>query len=217
MNELIFLSQLFFIILFSFGALRLGKEALMALAGLQALMANLFVLKQASFLGFHATCSDAFAIGSVLSLNLLRQYYGRESSQKALKICFYLLLFFALMSQVHLLYTPTSQDNTHAAYTAIFSSSPRLLLVSLIAFFLVQKLDLFLFQCFKKWSLTLRSHFSLIICGLFDTVFFSFLGLYGLVESLGDIMVLSFMIKIVIIFSLTPITVFSKRFVAHEI
>jgi uncharacterized integral membrane protein (TIGR00697 family) len=217
MNELIFFIQVFFIIFFSFGALRLGKEALIALVGLQALMANLFVLQQASFFGFHATCSDAFAIGSVLCLNLLREYFGKESSQKALKICFFILLFFALMSQVHLLYSPTAQDTAHSAYTALLSPSPRLLLVSLAAFFLVQRLDLFLFQLFKKLNLTLRTHCCLIICGIIDTAFFSFFGLYGLVESLTDIMILSFLIKLVIIFSLTPITLFSRRFISYEV
>ncbi|HSX03455.1 MAG TPA: queuosine precursor transporter [Rhabdochlamydiaceae bacterium] len=216
MNESIFLLQILMIVLFSFGALKLGKEALIALVGLQALMANLFVLKQVAFLGFHVTCSDAFAIGSILCLNLLREYYGKESSQKALKICFFILLFFVLLSEVHLLYRPTAQDTAHAAYHAILSSSPRLLLVSLATFFLVQKLDLSLFQLFKRAPLTFRSHFSLIVCQLVDTLFFSFFGLYGLVESISDIIILSFLIKLLIIFCLTPITLFSRKLISND-
>lgn len=221
MNETILLVQITFIILFSFGALKIGKEALIALVGLQALMANLFVLKQASFFGFHVTCSDAFAIGSVLCLNLLREYFGKESSQKAVKISFFILAFFALLSQVHLFYQPTAEDSAHAAYSAILASSPRLLLVSISVFFLVQKLDLALFQLFQKrrprLPLTFRSHGSLILCQLADTALFTFFGLYGIVESLSDVMLLSFIIKIVLIFSLTPITLFARRFLPHAV
>lgn len=219
MNESIFILQIFLIILFAFGALKMGKEALIALVGLQAICANLFVLKQISFLGFHVTCSDAFAIGSFLGINLLQEYFGKESSQKAIKICFFFLLFFALMSQIHLLYFPTDKDVTHSSYTAILSNSPRLLLTSLCAFFLMQKLDLHLFQFLKKTSLplTLRSHISLIICQFIDTAFFSIFGLYGLVESLSDIIIVSFFIKLIIIFSLTPVTLFSRKFFRYEI
>lgn len=220
MNELIFILQLVFIILFSFCALKIGKEALITFVALQALIANLFVLKQIPFLGFHVTCSDAFAIGSFLGINLLQEYWGKESSQKAINICFFILIFFALMSGVHLLYHPTEQDRASGAYEIILSNSPRLLLTSLTAFFLMQRLDLSLFHFLKKavprLSLTVRSHLSLTLCQLIDTAFFSFFGLYGLVESLSDIIFVSFFIKWIIIFSLTPITVFSRKFIAHD-
>lgn len=221
MNECIFIIQILLIILFSFGALKMGKEALIALVALEALIANLFVLKQISFLGFHITCSDAFAIGSFLGLNLLQEYFGKESSQKAIKICFFILFFFALMSQIHLLYFPTAQDTAHAAYASILSSSSRLLATSLCAFFIVQKLDIYLFQGIKRYfpklPLTVRSHLSLIVCQLIDTAFFSFFGLYGLVESISDIMLMSFLIKLLIIFGLTPVTIFSRKIFSHEV
>lgn len=221
MNEWIFFTQLILIILFSFGALKMGKEALIALVALQALIANLFVLKQISFLGFHVTCSDAFAIGSFLGLNLLQEYFGKESSQRAIKICFFILFFFALMSQIHLLYLPTAQDTTHGAYTSILSSSARLLATSLCTFFIVQKLDVYFFHWIKKiapkFTLTTRSHLCLILSQLIDTALFSVFGLYGLVESISDIMIMSFLLKLLIIFGLTPVTLFSRKIFSHEI
>ena len=221
MNEWIFFTQLILIILFSFGALKMGKEALIALVALQALIANLFVLKQISFLGFHVTCSDAFAIGSFLGLNLLQEYFGKESSQRAIKICFFILFFFALMSQIHLLYLPTAQDTTHGAYTSILSSSARLLASSLCTFFIVQKLDVYFFHWIKKmapkFTLTTRSHLCLILSQLIDTALFSVFGLYGLVESISDIMIMSFLLKLLIIFGLTPVTLFSRKIFSHEI
>ena len=63
MNELIFLFHILLVLSFVLGALRLGKNALLSLLALQAILANLFVVKQISLFGFAVTCSDVFAIG----------------------------------------------------------------------------------------------------------------------------------------------------------
>ena len=83
MNECIFLLHVALVIGFALGALRLGKEALTAWVALQAVLANLFVIKQMTFLGFTVTCSDVFAIGSIAGLNLVQEFFGKESARKA--------------------------------------------------------------------------------------------------------------------------------------
>lgn len=220
MNELIFVFHLLLIVGFGLGTLRLGSHALMIWIVLQAILANLFVLKQITLFGFNATCSDVFAIGSILGLNLLQEYFGKERAQKTVSICFYFMVFFAVMSQVHLLYSPSIFDATQSSYKAILTAAPRLLFASLFTFFLVQKIDVRLFNLLKlkyqKASLSLRSFFSLIVTQLIDTVLFSFLGLFGLVESIFQIIAISFVIKLLILLCLTPITLFSKRFVTRE-
>src|SRR3972149_3921393 len=110
MNEILFSFHILLIIGFSLGALRLGKEALIALISMEALLANLLVLKQMTFFGLTITCTDVFAIGTILGLNLLQEYFGKESASKAAWICFFLLVFFALMSQIHLFYKPSYTD-----------------------------------------------------------------------------------------------------------
>ena len=58
MNEALFFVQVIVVMLFALIALRIGKEALTVWVVLQALLANLFVMKQMSFFGFEVTCSD---------------------------------------------------------------------------------------------------------------------------------------------------------------
>lgn len=216
-NELLFFAHIFLVVVFLLGSIKLGKEALSAWIIIQAFLANLFVLKQISFFTFQITCSDVFAVGSILGLNLLQEYYGKEAAKKACWTCFYALIFFALMSQLHLLYIPSSFDSAHDAFSLILSPTPRLTIASLGVFFLVQQFDLRFFGYLKKY---IRSPFTVNILALvtsqfLDTVLFSFFGLYGLVASLLDVIFISFLIKCLIISLLTPLTLLSKRYVPN--
>ena len=217
MNEILFFFHLLIAIGFGWGALRLGPAALTAWAALQAVLANLFVLKQIVLFGFHITCSDVYAIGSVLGLNLLREYYGKESAKRALSICFWAMLFFAAMAQLHLWYEPSPFDTTQPAYHALLSPSPRLFGASLFVYFLVQQIDLKLFGALKNSftaiPLVLRNGISLCCTQLLDTVLFSLIGLWGLVSSLSDIIAVSFAVKILIVAFMAPLVAFSRRFV----
>lgn len=216
MNESIFFIHIFLVIAFILAALRLGKSALIASLTLQGVFANLFVMKQMKLFGFSVTCSDVFVIGSLLSLNLLQEFFGKQSAKQAVKISFAALLFFALMSQIHLLYSPNDFDQTHTAFLTLFSSSLRLVFASLLTFFLVQQFDIRLFSLLKG-KLPIRIALSLLSSQLLDTTLFTFLGLYGLVESIFDIILVSFLVKCVVIATSAPFTAFSKRFASHEL
>jgi uncharacterized integral membrane protein (TIGR00697 family) len=215
-NELVFLLHIFVVIGFVLGALRLGKSALIAFIALQGVLANLFVVKQMELFGFAVTCSDVFAIGGILSLNLLQEYFGKEAAKQAVKISVVTLLFFAFMSQIHLFYSPAVFDTTQEAFRAIFSQSLRIVFASLGTFYLVQQFDVRFFSVLKG-KFPVRVAISLVCSQLLDTVLFSFLGLYGLVESVFDIILVSFLIKCLIIAVSSPFVVFSKRFVKHEL
>ena len=207
MNELIFFTQTLLIIGFVLGAFRLGKEALVAWVSIQALIANLFVLKQIHLFGLEVTASDAFAIGSLVGLNFLQEYFSREEANKATKICFFFMLFFALVSQLHVLYQPSSYDNTQSAFLTLLTLSPRLLIASLSVFFIVQQVDIRFFAFLKtklpKAGFALRTGIALVFSQFLDTVLFSFLGLYGVVASVSSIIIMSSLIKMIVIFCFT--------------
>jgi uncharacterized integral membrane protein (TIGR00697 family) len=221
MNELIFILHILLVIALSLGALRMGKQALSTLAALMAVLANLFVLKQMKLFGWNVTCSDVFAVGITLNLNLLQEYFGKESARQTIWICFFSMLFFGLMSQIQLLYIPSLDDTAHVHYFSLLSPAPRLLLASLASFFLVQQVDLkffgFLKRKFPKWDWSTRNLIALFNSQLLDTLLFSVLGLYRIVSSILDIIILSFAIKMIIVLSMTFFAQFSKRFVRNDI
>lgn len=212
MNEWLFFSHILIVVGFALLALRLGQGALIALIALQGVLANLFVIKQISLFGFSVTCSDVFAIGAILSLNLLQEHFGKEAAKQATRISLVALLFFALMAQIHLFYQPTPADTTHAAFTTVLAQAPRIVFASIAVFYLVQLLDVRLFSLLKG-KLPVRVAISLVFSQLLDTVLFSFLGLYGLVDALFDVIVVSFATKCLLIATSAPFVALSKKVV----
>jgi uncharacterized integral membrane protein (TIGR00697 family) len=220
MNETLFILHLVVVSACTLFAFRKGKTALTAWICLQAVLANLFVLKQVQLFGAYVTCSDVFAVGTIFGLNLLREYKGKEAAKQALMCCFFAMGFFMVMSQFHLWYAPSLYDTTQQAYETLLSPSPRLLLASLFTFFIVQQLDLRLFHLLKEklpqTAFTWRNAFCTILSQGLDTLLFSILGLAGLVEHLSHIIVVSFLIKMVVIALMSPLIHFSKRFIPKE-
>lgn len=220
MNEIFFFSHLIILFVFGLIALKLGKYYLTTWIAIQAILANLFVVKQMYFFHCNITCSDAFAIGSILGLNLLQEYFDKESAKRALWGSFFAMLFFSVMSQIHLLYVPSPFDTTHTAFSQLLTPSPRLFAASIFVFLITQQLDIRLFQFLKHKAhfipFSLRSAISTSITQFSDTLLFSFLGLWGLVSSLWDIIIVSFLIKLIIISFLTPLIALVKRLVPIE-
>ena len=218
-NEFLFFLHTLLVIGFVLGALRLGAEGLIALIALQAVLANLFVIKQMRFFGFSVTCSDVFAVGSILSLNLLQERFGKGSAQRAVRISFLSLVFFFAMAQIHLLYEPIPSDQTQGAFVSVFSSSLRIVAASIGVYWVVQRLDVVLYGWLKRFfegrQLALRLGISLLITQLLDTSLFSFFGLYGLVESLLDVAIVSYLVKCLVIACASPMAALAKRLVKN--
>jgi queuosine precursor transporter len=214
MNEILFFIQIIIIVGFALGALKLGKGALTAWVAIQALVANLFVLKQITLFGFDVTASDAYAIGSILGLNFLQEFFDKEDAQKATWICFFFMTFFAVVSQLHLLYIPSTFDSSHQSFSTILSVSPRLLVASMSVFFIVQQFDIRFFAFLKnKWpsaNFAVRAGIALVASQLIDTILFSFTGLYGIVASVVDIIVISFAVKMIVIFCFSSLMRWAK-------
>ncbi len=221
MNESIFILHLIIVSICTLFTFKKGALALTCWICLQAVLANLFVLKQVCLFGAHVTSSDVFAVGTIFGLNLLREYFGKDSAQKALWNCFISMAFFMVMSQIHLLYSPSVYDTTQNAYELLLAPSPRLLAASLLTFFIVQQLDLRLFTILKKnlskTSFTIRNAICSTLSQGLDTLLFSFLGLFGMVAVLSDIILVSFLIKLTVIALMTPLIHFSKRFKPKEV
>jgi uncharacterized integral membrane protein (TIGR00697 family) len=221
MNEALFFIHILFVMLLTFAALRIGKEALVALSALQAVISNLFVLKQMVLFSWNVTCSDVYAVGTILSLNLVQEYFGKDAAKRSIWISFFGMFFFGLMSQLHLLYAPSPYDAGQSHFQFLLNPAPRLLLASWIAFFTVQHTDLYFFGFLKKTlnglSWKWRNLLSLLLSQLLDTFLFTFLGLWGTVASLGSIIAFSLTLKLLIIFSITSLTALAKRFSPHEV
>lgn len=212
MNSAIFALHILVVVVLTQGF----KKHLVFWVAFQALLANIFVTKQITLFGLDVTASDVYAVGCILSLNLLQETEGVEKAKKANIFSLALQGAFLLFAKLHLLYEPNAFDTTHDAFDTIFSTTPRILTASLLTFFIVQRWDIAFFSFLKKSlpnaSFLARTWISLVISQALDTTLFSFLGLYGIVGSITDILLMSFCIKLVLIFCLTPLLNFMKKY-----
>ncbi len=197
-----------------------GKSGLISWIALQAVLSNLFVLKQINLFGLDATASDIFTIGGLLGLNLLQQHYGYQAAKQAISSAFLSLTFFCFVSQVHLLYVPTAYDFAHPAYSTLLSPTPRLLAASVIAYVCSQTINVFSFKhlCQRLGpSAGLTCHItSVLLAQTVDTVMFSYLGLYGLMHNLLQVILISSFIKIFALLSTLPFTQFHPAHVVKS-
>lgn len=219
MNELIFFCHVLFVIGSIFVSLKFGKIALHMIAASMAVFANLFVIKEMSLFGLTVTCSDVYSVGVIFSLNLLQEFFGKEEAKRAIYYCFAAMFFFGIVSFFHLSYVPWN-PSVHSAYEVVLSKTTRLILASYVSFYLAQRFDIAFFGFLKKKfshrSLSARTTLSLIVVQAIDTVIFSYLGLYSTVSNLSDVMIMSYMSKILIIFCSSPLTLIWRKYVHKD-
>lgn len=214
-NELIFLFHSFFLSLLTIVAARIGKECLISLITLFTVLSNAFVIKETTLFGLTATCTDSFTIAATIALNLLHQQHGYECAQKTVKISFFCLIGYMIASQFQLFYSATVSSITNDAFTTILSTSPRIIFASLFSFYISQSLDCRIY----KWLLEnqkfaffeYKNGISAALSQLVDTILFSYLGLYGIINAIPNIIIISYSIKIIaLIISLLLIQIFKK-------
>jgi len=201
MNELIFLFHILIVIFFLGFSLRLGKTPLIIFIVLQTLCANIFVLKQINLFTLTVTSSDVYIVGAMLSLNILQEHFGEKIAKKAIYFSFYFSIFFLLMSMMHIIYLPSSSDQFHAHYDKILSLTPRIILSSIGVYFISARIDVWLYSFLKGASFAFKNILSIAISQVFDTIFFSFIALYGIVEHITHIILISLTIKLFLTFT----------------
>jgi uncharacterized integral membrane protein (TIGR00697 family) len=218
MNIAIFLLQIILQLLALRIVFRLGQTALATFVVLEAVLANLFVLKQITLFGLSVTASDSFIIGSMLGLSLYQEIFGKEASKTLGLVTFGALFFVTLTSLLHIGLAPSQVDTSQVHYTYIFNQAPRIAISSLLAYLIASRTDViffaFLKNSVKKLSFSQRTLISTLATQALDTVIFSFLALYGIVENLFHIIVFSFSIKalcLILYLSLQPLLLKAKK------
>lgn len=209
MNEFLFFLQTFLMIIFALGALRLGESALTSWIVVQALLANFFVLKQILLFGFEVTASDVYAIGSMIGLNFLQEYFSKQSALKATWICFFFMVFFVIFSQLHLIYHASPSDISQDSYHTLLSWSPQLSGASMGVFFISQRFDIAFFSFLKNSVPTMAFAWralTVTVCSqALDTILFTLIGLHGIIHSIVDVILVSLLIKLCAVFFISPL------------
>ena len=193
----------------SLGALFLGKEALVGLICIKVILMNLLVPQEIMLFGLSATSVDALAVGTSLSLNLLNEYYGKTEALRAVTISSFAGLFYVCVTLLHRAYIPAPHDIYACHITPLLALAPRIIAASFFAYILTQKLEAKLYAYLKTSRLSryfmIRNYASLCITQFLDTILFSYLGLYGILANIPQVIFLAYTIKIITILFAVPL------------
>lgn len=198
-NELLLVIQTSIIVVGVWAAYLYGLQALTALITLYVVLANFLVVKQICLASMCITATDAYAIGAGIGLSLLQYRWSRKEALQAIAISFGVSCLVTVLTQLHLLFTPTPADWAHEHYMAVLSTTPRIVVASLISYLCCQLIEttmLAILRAKTRLPFEIQGWFSVIVSSAVDTVLFSTLGLYGLVENLTHIIVISYMVKL---------------------
>lgn len=206
-NELLFLIHALICASLVIVTASISRSALIAYLCLLGIFANLFVLKTMTLFSLTATCADVYMLGLVLGLNVLQEIWGKKIAITTIYYSFGALLAYTLFGIFHLGYCPSPTDTFAQPYQALLGFMPRLACASLTSYLISMLLDRWLYAHLRQyWKLPAisASSASMAVSQTLDTVLFSLLGLYGAVDSLGSIIIVSLIIKAVTIGIMAP-------------
>lgn len=216
-NEMFFVGHVITVSACVLAGVRLGPAGLTSFMALLTVLSNIFITKQMVIFGLSATCADAFSVGAGLTLNMLQEYFGKIAAQQAIWISTACLLFYLLMTQFHLAYIPSAADTMHIHAQALLESTPRIIIASLIAYFISQQIESRLYAYFRvrfaNKHFVLRNYSSLLISQLIDTILFTGLGLYGLVENMWHVALVAYVVKVITIACAGPVIGFFRSII----
>lgn len=125
-----------------------------------------------------------FVLPITFSINdIIFEVYGRKRALSFVRSGLYILFFLVIFNLIAVMLPPSERFMaSNEAYTLIFQKSLRITLASLIAFFVSERLDVFVFSKIKarlkSRQLWLRNNLSNIFGMLIDTVIFMTLAFY---------------------------------------
>lgn len=219
-NEVIFILHILIALFFILIAFKIGFHWLLALIAVQAVLMNIFVLKMMNIFTLEVTGGNVLYASIFLGTDIICEHYGKNKARQAVWIGFFASVFFIIMSQFIMWYYPSSLDDgafLHNTLSTIFTTTPRIVLASMGAYLISQHLDITIFNFLKKITkgkyLWLRNNGSTIVSQLIDTIFFTFVGLYGIVatnENVWQIILFTYIVKVIIAALDTPFIYLSK-------
>ena len=94
-----------------------------------------------------------YTYGSIfLATDILSEKYGIKDAKKGVFIGFFSLLVLTLLTQIDILFIPNNEDFAQEAMKTLFTLTPRICFGSMIAYFISNSLDIYLYEKIKNVS-----------------------------------------------------------------
>jgi len=145
---------------------------------------NLLWGKLISIFGVPASVGIFMVPLTFLITDIVADVYGKKEVQKFIYLWVGILAMIFLYSALFVILEPNARYGSNEAYTTIFGWSLRIIIASIVAFFLWQLHDIFVFEKVKKLTkgkhLWLRNNISTMWSQLVDSTVFMFIAFYAI-------------------------------------
>lgn len=189
-NELILICSVVFIYGSAItGYALFGKTGLYCISVIASILANIEVTILINAFGMEQTLGNILFAVTFLITDILSECEGKKAAQTAVYAGIFSSVFFLVLSQSWMLYTPSEADVMMPSIKTVFSSTPRMILASLVVYAISQMFDVWLYH--KWWKLTekksgskrsflwLRNNGSTLISQLLNTALFTALAFWA--------------------------------------
>ena len=166
-----------------------GKNGLIAFNVVATILANIEVLLLVNAFGVEMTLGNVLFASTFLITDIMSENHSRKDANRAVIISTLCSVFFVLISQMWLLYTPSGNDWASGAFHTIFSSTPRIVCASLVVYLISQLTDVWLYHKWWDWckrrfgdeskGLWIRNNGSTMISQLLNTMLYTLFAFYG--------------------------------------
>lgn len=192
-NELLLAASVVIIFGAALLAYRLfGKAGLLVVSACASILANIEATMLVDAFGMEQTLGNVLFAVTFLVTDILSECETKQDAQLAVWLGVFASSFFLVLNQSWLFYIPSPNDISMPAVSALFGSTPRLLLSSLTVYAISQAFDVWLYH--KWWNLTerlsgnkrshlwLRNTGSTLISQIINTLLFTTLAFWGTYE-----------------------------------
>ena len=200
-----------------------GLKGLYVWTAVATITANIEVLILVDAFGMEQTLGNVMFASSFLVTDIISENIGKKEAQSAVNMGIAVLIAFVVISQIWLLFTPSSNDWAMDSMQTIFSNTPRLMIASLVVYAISQRFDVWLYH--KWWNFTekksgssktflwVRNNGSTLISQLINAVLYNlaaFAGTYD-AKTLVNIMIATYVIYIFTSLLDTPAVYIARR------
>lgn len=226
-NEMLWAGMLivnFLAILFAY--VRFGRIGLYIWIPISTILANIQVVMLVDLFGFGTTLGNILYAGGFLVTDILAENYGREYAKRAVKIGFFSLIVMTIIMQIAVNFTPSDVEEgilTFNGVKRIFDFMPRIVIASLISYWVSQTHDIW---AYEKWRerfserrhIWIRNNMSTMVSQLIDNSLFTIIAFWGIYpkEVLLEIFITTYFMKFIVAVFDTPFVYIASHLKAKK-
>ena len=170
-----------------------GRTGLYGVIVFSLLLANIMGPKLTVIGGLQTSMGVILYSSIFFATDLLSEKYGQKEAQRAVLLGFFVSIVLVVMTQISMLFQPSSMPQTsafalavHEATVTLFDYTPRFVFGSLLAYLISQSFDVWIFHRIRNATngrhLWLRNTGSTLLSQAIDTLIYGLVVWWGLVD-----------------------------------